>query len=802
METAEDQPTRAGWRSFWALVTMQFLQAFNVNAVKFILTGLGLLLVLLFKAPHGVEHIIAVALVVPYVLLAPTSGWLADRFAKNQVIRWTSWMQVGVVLLIAWALQQHHLWWAVGGFYLLSTQAALLSPAKLGVVKELVGGTKLGFASGVMEGTVIIAILAGQIIGANWFDARLDNNEIAAGYGAALGPMWWLVGLAVLAVVMAYVVQPSKIQSTTPFSWAMATSHVRDLKEMFRDRALRLCGIGVGFFWGFGGFILLVVLEIGEDIYGGGKGTIRTFANIWAMAVVGIAAGSVIAGLISRKRIELGLSPLGGVIMTLGTLALALTEAGSVMQKAMLILAGAGGAVFLVPLQAILQDRPAEDRRGAIISASNLLNNLFGIAAIALQFLLKFLHVPIAWQFVVLGTLTLSATIMAMRLVPHEVAKLLGLGLLHSFYRIKVTGAENIPAKGGVLIVPNHVTFADAFFLFAASPRRVRFVMDESFMTNRWIRLSAKWFHTVPIDRTKPRDALRIAADALKAGDVVCLFPEGQLTRTGTMNPLERGFELIARQAGCPVVPAYVDGSWGSMFSFAHGRFFSFPRKVPYRLSVAFGPVLLENTVAAAQAGILKASAAAVQAHVPEYGPVAMNAYQLSQTAAIPLSEVETVYTDDVIELAPALMVSAHRFGGDLSSRNGFANESASYWIGGGALRTMIETARIHRRVAFLDFSERALEPLDLPNVLHLPCLAIDGVIVSASMAHPAAGGGFSASQNGHKPASYGKLLPGFWVEHGRVFGAAAPAEGLPLPAGVLLDSEGFLSMLASSQPA
>lgn len=798
MEVADDQPTRAGWRSFWALVTLQILQSFNVNAVKFILTALGVLMVKLEVVGGGVEHLIAVALVLPYVLFAPTSGWLADRFAKSAVIRATSWMQIGVILIVAWTLQQHHMWWSLGGFFLLATQAALLSPAKLGVVKELVGGTKLGFASGVMEGTVILAILAGQIIGGNWFDHRLSADGVAEGYRAALGPMWWLAGLAGLSVVMAYVVRPSRVQSSTPFSWSMATSHVRDLKEMFRDRSLRLCGCGVGFFWGFGGFILLAVLEIAEGLHGGGgKGTGETFANMWAMAVVGIAAGSVIAGLISRKRIELGLSPIGGVIMTLGTLALALTPQGSVWQKVMLVLAGAGGAAFLVPLQAMLQDKPEEDRRGAVISASNLLNNLFGILATALQFGLKAFHVPVPLQFVVLGLLTLSATIMALRLVPHEVAKLLGLGLLHSFYRIKVTGAENIPPKGGVLLVPNHVTYADAFFLFAASPRRVRFVMDESFMANRWIRLSAKWFHTVPIERCKPREALRIAAEALKAGDVVCLFPEGQLTRSGTLNPLERGFELIARQAGCPVVPAYVDGSWGSMFSFARGHFFSFPKKVPYRLSVAFGPVLMENTVAAAHTAICKASAAAVAGRVPDHGPVAANAYQISQTSAMPSDAAHAVYTADLVEHAPAFVTIAHRFEGDLTSGRGFAAESATRWVGGEELRRVIENAAVRRPIAFMDFSSRALEPLERANVLHLPCLAIEGIVVAMSLANP------PPSTDGHqqitrKPNAYGKLLPGFWVEKGRVFGVSAPAEGLPLPAGVLLDSEGFLGMLAS----
>ena len=153
-----------------------------------------------------------------------------------------------------------------------------------------------------------------------------------------------------------------------------------------------------------------------------------------------------------------------------------------------------------------------------------------------------------------------------------------------------MVNAERIPAKGGALLLPNHVTFADAFFIAAACPRPVSFVMDEAFMAKRPMRFFVSIFDTVTIRRDQPREAIRITIEALKKGDLVCLFPEGQLTRTGTLNELRRGFELIAKKAGHPLIPMWCDGSWGSIFSFERGRFF---RKRPYLnptgLMLAFG---------------------------------------------------------------------------------------------------------------------------------------------------------------------------------------------------------------------
>jgi len=148
-------------------------------------------------------------------------------------------------------------------------------------------------------------------------------------------------------------------------------------------------------------------------------------------------------------------------------------------------------------------------------------------------------------------------------------------------YRLTVRGVENIPAKGGVLLLPNHVSYVDAIILSLALPRRIRFVSDEAFFNKPVLGWILRHFGGIPISPRHARQAIQATAEALTAGDVVCLFPEGQLTRNGELNELRGGFQLIARQADCQIVVVRMDGLWGSVFSYYGGRLFI---KLPHRL--------------------------------------------------------------------------------------------------------------------------------------------------------------------------------------------------------------------------
>ncbi len=413
------------------------------------------------------------------------------------------------------------------------------------------------------------------------------------------------------------------------------------------------------------------------------------------------------------------------------------------------------------------------------------------------------------------------------RLLLGKVIRFIGVPIIRVVYQIRVVHPERVPASGGFLLLPNHITFADAFFITAACPRPVRFVMDEAFMANRLIRIFVPIFNTVTIRRDQPREAIRITIDALKSGDVICLFPEGQLTRTGALGELRRGFELIAKKAEHLIVPLWCDGAWGSIFSFEGGRYFrKIPFRLPYPITIAFGERILPQDVGleAMRFGLL-ASAAEAQsdrfsagewiARIPRgdtefvrkfqtLTPSArraawVNGHQIGQIHALPRQQPFFILRTDPLpgEIPVLCLTFPDLFDATAEPFELLDPSNPSTWVGGDVLREAIGNSSLPLGMTFYDFGTRALDPLGKQGVLHLPCLALDGVVVAMSMPHPTNACG-ADPQLGYKPNSWGRLLPGWFLltdDYGvlRAHGPAAPPQGLPLPVGCSLDPGNFL---------
>src|SRR3989440_8355012 len=167
-----------------------------------------------------------------------------------------------------------------------------------------------------------------------------------------------------------------------------------------------------------------------------------------------------------------------------------------------------------------------------------------------------------------------------------------GRPLVKLFYRVRALGLESL-REGGFLLLPNHITWIDALVLQFACPRPIRYIVDQEFYRKPMLHWFMRTVGCIPIDVRHSRSAIRAATERIAAGQIVCLFPEGQLTRSGTLLRLRRGYELIAQHANAPVVPVWLDRLWGSIFSFQGGKFFTkLPKEIPYRVSVAFGKAL------------------------------------------------------------------------------------------------------------------------------------------------------------------------------------------------------------------
>lgn len=801
-DTPEGEPTRRQWLGYWSMIVQQTQNAFNDKAAQFILIPLG------GAVGYAVESWAGLMIALPFVLFAPLAGWMSDRFSKRNVILGSAIAQIVILFMITTAIWVKNMPLALFGFFMLAVQSVFFSPAKIGINKELVGSKHLGFASGVQQMMAMLAILIGQIVAGRWYDKRymaadsLPENA----WGAALFPLFLLACLSIPAVGTALMIPKVSAHAKSPLSARLLFSHFKDLGELWKERGMRRASFGVAFFWGFAAFINLWSVKIAKAMTAGGEGFGTLSSIFMASALLGMAIGFGFASWLLRKRIELGWVPLGGLLMSISALSLALFPMGeaeaylklldwqllkfitdSPHEALFLLTLGVlafSSALFLAPLNAWMQDRYPPDKRGELQSAVNLQDCFAGIIAVVAIELMFLISNSLGMtqlggfrmQLIVIGSACGIMTFYVLRILPADFIRLFVGSLVKSIYRIKTSGLENIPKSGGALLLPNHVTFADAFFLSVVSDRPVRFVMDETFMANPTIRLSAKLFGTVPIRRSQPLEAIRTTIDALSSGHLVVLFPEGQLTRTGGLCELERGFEIIAKNAQVPVFPVWVDGSWGSIFSFERGRYFKkMPYGIPYGLSVAVGEAVQmpKPDRRAVQAALLKTSAQAISHRFSnKVAPQVRNAHQLMQFDALPRRATLYILEHDpeIDAIRPVLEHFVRFSGGKLIREKNFTAHDNALWIGAGELRKQITSAtRSSAECCFFDFSKQANEPMEILKVTHLPCLAMNGQVISMSMPHPPLPKPDSFFQAGHKSGSLGKLLPGWYVENGQL---------------------------------
>ncbi len=313
---------------------------------------------------------------------------------------------------------------------------------------------------------------------------------------------------------------------------------------------------------------------------------------------IGIGTGSLAAGYLSGRQIEYGLIPLGSVGITVFGTMLAIPGLSYTAVLAVLVALGFSSGFFIVPINALIQHRPAEQEKGGVLAAANLLSFVgFAAATGAYYGLTHYLKLsPVGIVFwASLGTL--AATAYVVYLLPDSLLRLLLWFATHTLYRLDIEGRENVPERGGALLVPNHVSMADAALLIASTDRPIRFLMFKDSYEHPLVKPFAKILGVIPISaQQRPRElihSLRLATEALQNGEVVCIFPEGQMTRIGQMMPFRRGMERIMKGVDAPIIPVNLDGVWGSIFSFAGGRFlWKFPRRIPYPVRVTFGAPL------------------------------------------------------------------------------------------------------------------------------------------------------------------------------------------------------------------
>ncbi len=368
-------------RPFYSVIPLLFSQtvgAFNDNAMKAILPVMA-------AAQFGKSSMdevnvqVSILLILPFVIFAPLAGWVSDRFPKKKVVSLTLLAQLLGLGLLSYGLVSHSLPISLIGFFLLSTQSAFLSPAKKGILKELVGSNRLAMAVGWTEMLAMVGILGGAFVGAMSFDGLVVEN---GGWNAALILALGIMSLALLSW-LAFLPTPStEAAKAKAFKIGIIWSHFGDMRDLMKDRKLRGPALGDAWFWSVGGFFYLVIVKLSGEVVEGDVGLGALYGYWFLLLGLGIMGGSLFVAYLNRGKIELGLTVIGGLIMPVSLVILFLSDPmGKVFDAGCLSL-GFSGALFFVPLNGYLQDQSEEDRRGRVLAATNLFTQLSGIAFI------------------------------------------------------------------------------------------------------------------------------------------------------------------------------------------------------------------------------------------------------------------------------------------------------------------------------------------------------------------------------------------------------------------------------------
>lgn len=597
-------------RPLLGLYVAQFLGAFNDNAFK---------LFIVFLAMRGiaggieaneaeaqwVTTLTFVVFTLPLMLFSFPAAWLADRWSKRRLMVAMKGSEILLMLAGSFALSLE----PQGGVFsfavlaCMGAQSAVFSPAKYSILPELVEQGNLLRANGTMELFTFAAIILGSVAGGGILD-------LITGMGWQL----WYAGalLTLLSVIGFFSIRLLPEVPAANSSCSFRATLLGAWQGMRSSRILWLSVLGSAIFWGLASLFTQNILIYGKLVLA----LSDTEASIpLGVTVIGIGIGCFLAGRLSRRGVETGWIPVGGIGLSLSAGMMGLWSPGYAGTLVWMVLLGISSGFVVVPINTLMQVHSPADRRGSVVALAN--GMAFGGVLLG--------TLACGWMadrgmgageiFIWAAGLTLIATLWGLTRMPESAFRFGAHIITRSMYRIRLRGLRNIPDEGGALLIPNHLSFIDVFLLQAACARRIRFLADEEYYQRPLMGWIMRICGTVPISRNAgPRDLLhsmRKAGELLDEGELVCIFAEGEISRTGQMQPFQRGYQKILKGRELPVIPVSLDRVWGSMFSFAKNKSMGTRlRSWPFRVGVSFGEAMPAKTEPALLRDALRALSA------------------------------------------------------------------------------------------------------------------------------------------------------------------------------------------------
>ncbi|MDA8523670.1 MFS transporter [Acidovorax sp. NCPPB 4044] len=569
---------------FWT----QFAGAANDNLFKFAFTVMVTYQLSVSWMPPSMAGLVIGALfILPFLLFSATSGQLTDKIDKTRMIRFVKNLEVAIMLVAAWGFLVASPVVLLACTFLMGLHSTLFGPVKFAYMPQVLSERELTGGNGMVEMGTFVAILLGQVAGGLLVALPGVGHAWVAAACVAIA----LAGRAVAQFIpSAPATDPGLVINWNPF-----TETWRNLKLAHGNVVVFRSLLGISWMWFFGAVFLSQFPSFAKDVLHGDE---RVASLLLVVFSVGIGIGSLLCEVLSRRHVEIGLVPLGAIGMSVFAIDLYFASRGLPPAPSMgiaafmaqpahwrvmadLLLLSLFAGLYSVPMYALIQMRSQPTHRARIIAANNILNALFMIASsvIAGALLAAKFSIPQVFLFTGIANAIVAGYIFL--IVPEYLLRFVAWVLSRLVYRFRVQGDAHIPTQGAALLACNHVSFVDAVLLMAASPRPIYFVMDHRIFrvpVLGWLFRLAK---AIPIAPQKENPAIyeaafERAAQVLRDGDLLAIFPEGGITRDGTLQPFKGGIMKILERARAegvepPVVPMALTNLWGSFFSRVDG---------------------------------------------------------------------------------------------------------------------------------------------------------------------------------------------------------------------------------------
>ena len=610
-------PNASFRRRITPLLLSQFFGVFNDNAYK-------MFVVLAVFGPEvdyfrnsAFLFVLTAAYVLPFLLLGGPAGSASDAIPKRSILILAKIAEFAVMLLGTLCFANTDEWGILpllGVMFLMTAQSAFFSPAFNGILPETFPEQELSKANGYVGMFTFLAAIIGAGSAPLLWTLFEKDLTVCGELMCLFSILGFLISLPILPV-------PPQGQKSRP---GLLASLRTGWKAVTEERGIFLSALGDTFFVSIGVAIQTLIIIFAKFTL---HSTPMELSALLLSPAIGMGVGCALAGLLSGKRIELGLVPFGGLGIALflplagyfpGSAVPLIGKIGLIVHPSALLylfLAGIAGGLFIIPFRAYFQQRVSPESRGAALAFGNILTFGGVLAASAVVFLLiagsatDVSGLP-AWVeaivrhmpsfsppalFLAVSLMTLAFVIVIMRLLADFPVRSVIFLLTHTLYHLKSSGEEQIPERGPALLVSNHASFVDGLLISACTSRRIRFLMHEDYYRLPLLYPFARFAGFIEVPRgnriKRLRNMIETVKNALRNGEIICVFPEGGITRNGIMDEFRGGFRaMLPEDVSVPLIPVRIGMVWGSIFSYYYGKLkFRFPKEIPYPVTVSFG---------------------------------------------------------------------------------------------------------------------------------------------------------------------------------------------------------------------